>query len=106
VVTVDPTADSDIEADETVVLTLAPGTGYTIGTVTPVTGTITNDDYPSITLAVTPASVTEDGTANLIHTFTRTGPTTSDLTVNYSVGGTATIGTDYTGIDALHLKNC
>jgi hypothetical protein len=99
VVAVDPTADSDIEAAETVVLTLAPGSGYTIGTVTPVTGTIANDDFPSITLAVTPASVTEDGSSNLIHTFTRTGPTSSDLTVNYTVSGTATISTDYTGID-------
>ena len=53
---------------------------------------------PVISLAVSPASVAEDGTANLIYTFSRTGPTTSALTVNYTVGGTATLGTDYTGI--------
>ena len=52
---------------------------------------------PVISLAVSPASVAEDGTANLIYTFSRTGPTTSALTVNYTVGGTATLGTDYTG---------
>ncbi|MFM6074145.1 MAG: calcium-binding protein, partial [Dolichospermum sp.] len=51
---------------------------------------------PSITLAVSPASVTEDGTANLIYTFTRTGATTNALTVNYSIAGTAD-ATDYTG---------
>jgi chitinase len=33
-----------VESNETVVLTLASGTGYTIGTTTAVTGTITNDD--------------------------------------------------------------
>jgi hypothetical protein len=55
---------------------------------------------PSITLAVSPASVAEDGSANLVYTFTRTGPTTSSLTVNYTEGGTATLGTDYTGIAA------
>ncbi|MCZ8119196.1 MAG: calx-beta domain protein, partial [Microcystis sp. LE18-22.4A] len=97
-VTVDPTADTTVEPDETVILTLATGTGYTIGTTTPVMGTITNDDVtlPSITLAVAPASVTEDGTTNLVYTFTRTGVTTNPLTVNYTLGGTATLNTDYT----------
>jgi hypothetical protein len=41
---VDPTADAVVEADETVALTLAAGTGYTIGTAGAVVGTITNDD--------------------------------------------------------------
>jgi len=53
---------------------------------------------PSITLAVAPASVTEDGTTNLLYTFTRTGPTTNALTVNYSVGGSASNGNDYGSI--------
>ncbi|MFM6537318.1 MAG: Calx-beta domain-containing protein, partial [Microcystis panniformis] len=94
--TIDPTADTTIEANETVALTLATGTGYTIGTTTAVTGTITNDDLPSITLAVSPASVTEDGTGNLVYTFSRTGATTNNLNVNYSIAGTAN-STDYTG---------
>ena len=42
--TIDPTADTSVEADETIALTLAPGTGYTVATTTPVIGTITNDD--------------------------------------------------------------
>ncbi|ODV37652.1 beta strand repeat-containing protein [Microcystis aeruginosa] len=94
-VTVDPTADTTVEPNETVILTLASGTGYTVGTTTPVTGTITNDDT-NVTLAVSPASVTEDGTANLVYTFTRSGVTTNPLTVNYTIGGTATLNTDYT----------
>ncbi|MFM6269894.1 MAG: calcium-binding protein, partial [Dolichospermum sp.] len=60
--TIDPTADTTVEPDETVALTLATGTGYTVGTNAAVTGTITNDDLPTITLAVSPSSVTEDGT--------------------------------------------
>ncbi|NCT46097.1 MAG: endo-1,3-1,4-beta-glycanase ExsH, partial [Microcystis aeruginosa G11-09] len=96
-VTVDPTADTTVESDETVALTLATGTGYTVGTPNAVTGTITNDDT-SVTLAVSPTSVTEDGTANLVYTFTRSGVTTNPLTVNYTIGGTATNGTDYTSI--------
>ncbi|TRU59506.1 MAG: calcium-binding protein, partial [Microcystis aeruginosa Ma_QC_Ch_20071001_M135] len=97
-VTVDPTADTTVESDETVALTLATGTGYTVGTTTAVTGTITNDDVtlPSITLAVSPSSVTEDGTTNLVYTFTRSGVTSNALTVNYTLGGTATLNTDYT----------
>jgi len=94
---VDPTADTTVESNETVALTLATGTGYTVGTTTAVTGTINNDDT-SVTLAVSPSSVTEDGTANLVYTFTRSGVTTNALTVNYTIGGTATNGTDYTSI--------
>ncbi|MCA2922753.1 MAG: endo-1,3-1,4-beta-glycanase ExsH, partial [Microcystis sp. M038S1] len=99
-VIVDPNADTTVESDETVALTLATGTGYTVGTTTAVIGTIANDDVilPSITLAISPTSVTEDGTSNLIYTFTRSGVTTNLLTVNYSIGGTANNGTDYASI--------
>ena len=215
--TINPTADTTVESNETVLLTLASGTGYTIGTTTAVTGTIINDDtvfeyngsrylltgqgtweetqaqaqslggnlvtvnnqaeqdwlvttfggtdglwtgltdkvtegqfkwasgetstytnwypgepnngggnedyvgmnyggagiwndfastasfkgiieivLPTITLAVSPSSVTEDGTANLVYTFTRTGATTNALTINYGIAGTAN-SSDYTG---------
>ncbi|BFM40476.1 Calx-beta domain-containing protein [Synechocystis sp. LKSZ1] len=100
-VTVNPTPDSTVEPDETVSLTLAAGTGYTIGTTTAVTGTIQNDDavaLPTITLAVSLSSVTEDGTGNLTYTFTRSGDLTNSLTVNYTIGGTATNGNDYANI--------
>ncbi|WP_265586168.1 lectin-like protein, partial [Cuspidothrix issatschenkoi] len=98
---IDPTSDSTIESNETVVLNLTSGTGYTIGTTTAVTGTITNDDtaipaIPAITLAVSSSSVLEDGSTNLLYTFTRTGSTTNALTVNYSIAGTAN-SSDYTG---------
>ena len=51
---------------------------------------------PTITLAVSPASVAEDGVINLVYTFIRTGSTTSALTVNYGINGTAD-ASDYTG---------
>ncbi|WNF12856.1 bluetail domain-containing putative surface protein [Microcystis aeruginosa] len=57
---------------------------------------VSSPTLPSITLAVSPASVTEDGTTNLVYTFTRSGVTTNPLTVNYTIGGTATLNTDYT----------
>ena len=53
-----------------------------------------------ITLSLAPTSVKEDGFLNLIYTFTRTGDTTAALAVNYTTAGTATLGGDYTGIEA------
>jgi CSLREA domain-containing protein len=50
----------------------------------------------TVTVAVSPSAVLEDGAANLVYTFTRSGDITSPLTVNFSVAGTATFGSDYT----------
>ncbi|MCZ8359351.1 MAG: hypothetical protein O9350_16260, partial [Microcystis sp. LE19-388.1G] len=95
VITVNVNGDTTVEPDESFTITLSnPTNGATITNAT-ATGTITNDDT-SITLAVSPSSVTEDGTTNLVYTFTRTGVTTNPLTVNYTLGGTATLNTDYT----------
>ncbi|WP_094583979.1 Calx-beta domain-containing protein [Synechococcus sp. BO 8801] len=95
--------DTAFEPDETFFLNLsAPTNGVTIADSQGL-GTITNDDpapLPIVTLAVTPASVTENGTTNLIYTFTRTGATTNPLTVNYAINGTATGGTDFGAIPA------
>ncbi|NCR60545.1 MAG: hypothetical protein GPJ01_23870, partial [Microcystis aeruginosa LL13-06] len=97
-VTVDPTADTTVEPDETVILTLATGTGYTVGTTTAATGTITNDDVTlsSITLSLNYSGISENSPSNFVYTFTRTGVTTNALTVNYNIAGTAS-ATDYTG---------
>ena len=98
-VTINPTVDSIVEADETVRLTVATGTGYAISSPNTAIGTIANDDVvvpPSVSLTVSPASVLEDGTPNLLYTFTRSSTTTNPLTINFTVGGTATFTTDYT----------
>jgi Ca2+-binding RTX toxin-like protein len=94
-VTVDPTTDSAVEPDETVILTVTAGSGYSVGAPSSASGTITNDDT-DVSVAVSPASVVEDGATNLVYTFTRNGVTSGALTVNFSVGGTATFSTDYT----------
>jgi hypothetical protein len=102
-VTLSPVPDTTVELDETVELTLTSAPTYTIGTASAVIGTILNDDLPVISLAVTQNQVMEDGAANLIYTFTRTGPLSSPLAVNYTVSGSAALGTDYTGIAAAGL---
>jgi Calx-beta domain/RTX calcium-binding nonapeptide repeat (4 copies) len=103
--TINPTADPVIENNETVALTLAAGTGYSIGTATAVTGTILDDDAAVVTLTVNPTSVIEDGATNLVYTFTRTGNTATALTVNYGVAGTATLNTDYVQTGAASFTN-
>jgi len=55
----------------------------------------------AITLSISPDKVLEDGAANLVYTFTRSGPTSNPLTVNYGVSGSATLGVDYSGIAAV-----
>ena len=98
--TLDPTPDGQDEGDETVALTLVAGSGYQLATIAPVIGVLRNDDQPLITLSLATATVLEDGTANLDFLFTRSQPSISPLTVSYLVGGSASVGGDYSGIAA------
>ncbi|MCH4903933.1 hypothetical protein GSN00_05925, partial [Cylindrospermopsis raciborskii CHAB3438] len=96
---VNGSGDTAVEPDEEFTVTLSNPTNATIATST-AAGIIQNDDVtaplPTITLAVSPTSVTEDGTTNLVYTFTRTGSTTDALNVNYNIYGTAD-ESDYAG---------
>jgi hypothetical protein len=53
---------------------------------------------PSVTVAATVANTAEGSSTPGTFTVTRTGSTTSALTVRYGVGGTAVAGTDYTAL--------
>lgn len=97
-ITINPTVDGTVEADETVILTVAAGTGYTVGSPSSATGTILNDDVPSASISVAPASVTEDGASNLIYTVTLSQASVSPVSVNFTASGTATSGTDYAAV--------
>jgi hypothetical protein len=66
-------------------------------------------DPPTVTVQVAPSSVAnivqvaqpivaEDGPQKLTYTFTATGPLTRNITVAYEIGGSATAGSDFTGI--------
>ncbi|GAA4424753.1 hypothetical protein GCM10023090_18690 [Acidovorax lacteus] len=96
--TIDPTIDATVEADETVTMTVAAGTGYTVGVPASAMGTILNDDVPSATISVSPANVAEDGAPNLIFTVTLSQAAFTATSVNFTIGGTATNGTDYATI--------
>lgn len=49
----------------------------------------------TVTLDVSPASVDENGSSNIVYTFTRTGSTEFSSYANFSVGGTAAYFYDY-----------
>jgi hypothetical protein len=93
--------DTTVEPNETINLVLGTVTGgATLGTQTTATYTILNDDVapavPIITIAATDANAGEGTPANPgTFTISRTGATTSALTVNYTLAGTAS-STDYT----------
>ncbi len=55
---------------------------------------------PSVSIAVTPAALDEDGVPNFTYTVTRSLNLASPTLVNLSLGGTATNGTDYLGAPA------
>lgn len=49
----------------------------------------------SVNVSVSSVGVSEDGSTNLVYTFTRSGDIESAGTVNFTVSGGATFGTDY-----------
>ncbi len=97
--TITPIDDLDVEGDETVIVTLAAGAGYTIGSPSSATVTIHDNDQgppplPTVTVTASDANASESGDTGAF-TITRTGGTGSALTVNYSLGGSASNGSDY-----------
>lgn len=86
------------EVDETVIVTLASGGGYVIGSPAAATVTIKDDDVNTITLIASDGEASEAGNNPGELVLTRTGPLTSSLTVTLAITGTATSGSDYTGI--------
>ena len=83
-VTIDPTTDNTVESDETVILSVTSGAGYSIGLPSSANGTITNDDHE---LSINPTvTVTEgnSGSSNMTFTVTLSPAHTQTVTVNYS----------------------
>jgi hypothetical protein len=95
-ITVTPINDTDAELNETVALALSSGSGYTLGTPSSQSGTILDNDLPTVSIAG--ASVTEgnSGTKTVVLTVTLSGPKSTPITVAYATAnGTAVAPTDY-----------
>ncbi|ELR96934.1 choice-of-anchor Q domain-containing protein [Gloeocapsa sp. PCC 73106] len=94
--TIDPTGDTTVELNETVAISVTSGTGYTVSSPSTATGMISDDGRANVSVTVSPSSVTEDGSVNLVYTFTRNGNISSALTnVRFNVGGTGRFSSDY-----------
>jgi uncharacterized delta-60 repeat protein len=85
---VDPTAETLVEDDETIEITLSPGSSYAITTPAAVVGKIINDDT---NLAITPPTISQpegdSGKAFYTFTVTRTGLLSGSSTAQWSVTG-------------------
>jgi hypothetical protein len=93
-VTVTPIDDSILEDAESVIVTITPDPAYTTHLDRSATINITDDDQPIVHVSATSAAFSETAGSGTFY-FSRTGPTTNPLTVNFSLGGSATLGADY-----------
>ncbi len=87
--------DDNVDDDaETIILTLESGTGYNLGSTSVHTLTITDNDTPEISFASATSSVGEGTGTHHVKVAISPAPG-SDITLNYTLGGTATEDTDY-----------
>jgi len=94
-ITLSISEDTDIENDETIIVTMGAPTNATQGATTVYTHTIENDDLPSVTFDASAASTTE-GDTDITLTVTLLAATVDDVTIPFTLSGTATLGSDYT----------
>ena len=100
-ITVTPVDDAAVEVDETVIVTLSAGTGYTVGAPNSGTVTIESDDVQTISINDVTLAEGNGGTTNFVFTVSVDGGNAVgdiDFTVDTG-GGTATAGTDYIAIN-------
>jgi len=94
-----PVDDDTPEPPETVVLTIVSTTGATIGSPKSATITIADNDssesLPIVSVVADDPIAAEPGTDTGRFIISRDRGTNAPLTVNFTVGGTATSGTDY-----------
>ena len=96
------TADDQLdEHDETFLVNLSAPTGAILGAASAGRGTITDDDATSSTVSVGHATAVTEGndpdvTVNLQFPLTLSEASGRDVTVIYTLGGSATSGSDYT----------
>ncbi|MFP2929001.1 Calx-beta domain-containing protein [Pyxidicoccus sp. 3LG] len=88
-VDVRPVDDVDVEGKETVVLTVAPDATYKLGTTVSGAVTLLDNELPVVTVTAPDALGAEPGTDTARFSVSRTGPTTTALTVRYAPSGTA-----------------
>ncbi|MDV2968386.1 autotransporter domain-containing protein [Nitratireductor aquimarinus] len=97
IVEINPSADVTVEADETVIVSIQSGSGYTIGVPSSATGTILNDDLGVLTINNVTFPENDTGTQAISFTISLSQPAgpggvTFDIA---TANGTSTAGEDY-----------
>ncbi|WP_299797309.1 Calx-beta domain-containing protein [uncultured Maribacter sp.] len=104
VITLTPINDTDIESNETVVLTLVNGPDYTVGGPDSATVIIVSDDTNVAQITASDGTAAESNGAVSSGEFTVSlsapNNTTGPIIVNYAISGTADNSVDYTAINA------
>jgi hypothetical protein len=93
-----PANNGTVEPAETLYVTVRDTADYIVAAPAEGRITILDDDQPAVpavSVATLDSPVLENGMNSVGFVFTRTGSTAGALPVTYSVGGTATAGTDY-----------
>jgi gliding motility-associated-like protein len=95
-----PIDDAAIEVNETVTVTLSAGAGYTVGDPASADVTITSEDAAVATITATDAAASESplDAGEFTVDLGAVNSTGSDITVGYTVGGTATSGADFNAL--------
>jgi hypothetical protein len=89
--------DTEVETNEPVVVTVLANPAYTLGAVQAAI-VIVDDDPTTITVSATDELARESGGNNATFTVTRQGSLAANLVVNYTLGGTASNGVDYSAL--------
>ncbi|MBV9463346.1 MAG: hypothetical protein JO317_03870 [Verrucomicrobiae bacterium] len=103
-VTIIPIADSIVENNESVVFTLASNSAYQIGSANSATvtiadaGSVTSGTLPTVTVSPMETGISERLMTSGSFLISRTGSTSSALTVHYSMGGVAQNSIDYVAL--------
>ncbi|HEX8332167.1 MAG TPA: cadherin domain-containing protein [Segetibacter sp.] len=89
--------DAVVEGSETATLTISnPSSGITLGSTTTQNVSIADNDFPTVSLSVSPNSGTEAGATAITVTATASQAVTGNQTVTLGVSGTGITSGDYT----------
>jgi hypothetical protein len=95
--TVNINDDAVVEGSETGTFTISnPSSGIVLGTTTTGEVTITDNDFPTVNLSVSPVTITETGSPAITVTATASSAVVGEQTVNVALSGTATAA-DFNG---------
>jgi Ca2+-binding RTX toxin-like protein len=95
--TVNVNDDALVEGSETGTFTISnPSSGIFLGTTTTGEVAITDNDFPTVNLSVSPVTMEETGSPTLTVTATASSAVVGNQTVNVALSGTATTA-DFTG---------